>query len=246
MELYRKTNRPDALLAIFGEAIEKKGAREPFAGQGKTIASDAALLHAMVEAAHKRQHAGPEKLSSGMRQAVALLALEAKQYDTAAEFFDLAFAAAQAGGLIGAALGHRTACQRSGPGGRQGFSARHRPEAAAARRSRRFTIIWPTRWPMCNRPDEALAAARKSAEIEERSAQYCSHVPLVLYHAKRYDEAITEYTKLVNALCEKYDSAETRETLRNARMACRSCAALQESAGRGRRVERASARRISR
>ena len=83
----------DTLLAVLGDVAEKEGVLESLETEEKAIVADAALWASSSAAARQRLASDPEKLDYGMRKAVALLALEGKQYATAAEFFDLAIAA---------------------------------------------------------------------------------------------------------------------------------------------------------
>src|SRR5690606_14228841 len=45
--------------------------------------------------------------------------------------------------------------------------------------------------------DKALAAAEKAAALEPDGAQFASRVCWIHYHAKRYDDAIAAYEKLI-------------------------------------------------
>ena len=71
---------------------------------------------------------------------------------------------------------------------------------------------------LSDRTDEALAVARKVAELRSYSPRFCSRVPWILERAKRYDEAIAAYT----ALLARFDGerpAKLREILGQARTA---------------------------
>ena len=50
---------------------------------------------------------------------------------------------------------------------------------------------------LSDRTDEALAAARKAAELRRNSPRFSSRLPWVLDRAKRYDEAIEAYVALL-------------------------------------------------
>ena len=92
VEMDRQSKRFDALLAVLGEAVEKTGVLESLGAEAQTISGDAESMRGIVEAARSKMKSEPEKFGYGMRLAVALLALEAKQYETAGEFFNLALA----------------------------------------------------------------------------------------------------------------------------------------------------------
>ncbi len=92
-DVYRRGKRFDALLGLLGESVEKTGVLETLDGEVQTLATQPETVREIVAAGRARLKAGSDKFGYGGRLAVALLALEAKQYDTAGEFFRLALAA---------------------------------------------------------------------------------------------------------------------------------------------------------
>ncbi|MBN2474376.1 MAG: tetratricopeptide repeat protein [Pirellulales bacterium] len=93
VSIRRKTNRPDALLDVLGEVVAKTGSLETLGTEAEGIAGDADLVRTLTEAARTRYRGDPEKLDYGTRLAVASLALQAKQFEAAGEFFELALEA---------------------------------------------------------------------------------------------------------------------------------------------------------
>ena len=92
IDLYAQTKRCDALLATLGQAIDQLGVLDTLGAESQSVSGNAELLRRLVETARAKYKANADQCTSGMRQAVALLALEAKQYDVAGEFFELALA----------------------------------------------------------------------------------------------------------------------------------------------------------
>lgn len=90
IEVYRKTGRGEALLQVLGEAVEKTGVLEALGAEAETVAGDAHLIGSLVQTARKKLQADSHELDYGTRLAVALLAMEGKQFDVAGEFFELA------------------------------------------------------------------------------------------------------------------------------------------------------------
>ena len=80
---------------------------------------------------------------------------------------------------------------------------------------------------MAERYDEALAAARTAAEKGKDSARFRGRPAWVLYVAKRYGEAIKAYRKLIDEFDADYTSTETRDVLREARMALSNLAVIR-------------------
>ncbi|MGA2065329.1 MAG: tetratricopeptide repeat protein [Thermoguttaceae bacterium] len=216
-EIYRKTKRTDALLELLGEGVEKTGTPDVFGAEAKTIRQDAALLGSLADAARRQLKAQPEKLTYHQRLALALLLLDNKQYDQAGEWFELALAAApkQAGETFllwggGLLLGERAA--EATKVLQRGIDARTLPKDNPA-----LDFYLAGALAMNDRTDDALAAARKAAGLK-KSARLASRVPWILYHAKRYPEAIRAYEELL-AKFDPDTAAETREVLLEARLA---------------------------
>ena len=81
---------------------------------------------------------------------------------------------------------------------------------------------------MADRPDEALAAARRAAKKQpEGSARFSSRPAWVLYHAKRYDEARKAFLELIDNFDADHASEETRDVLREARLSLSNLSVLQ-------------------
>jgi tetratricopeptide (TPR) repeat protein len=228
MEIYRKRKDAASLLRVLGEAAADKGVSESLGAEGKTIAGDAALVRAIVAAARQRLSHGTDKLDYGLRLAVALLAMESKQYATAAEFFELAIAAdpKQAADLrllwgVGLLMDERAA--EAVKVLQQGVDQKLLPEDNPL-----FSFYLAGALAMCDRTDEALAAARKVAVLKPHAPQLCSREAWILHRAKRYDEAIAAYAKLVAQFDADYQSDETRQTLREARLALSALCVLKQ------------------
>lgn len=240
VEMYREAKRFDALLAVLGKALEKTSALSVLGAEAQSISGDADSMRGLVEAARSKMKSEPEKVGYGMRLAVALLALEAKDYETADEFFSHALAVSNL------------------PGGEDNkTSVDSRSDSAATRPSRAAEVlmVWGVGLLMGDRPaeaakvfkrgidekvlpddnpafefylagalatsgdaDAALVAARTAAAKKPESARYRGRAAWVLYFAKRYDEAAKAYQELVDALDADHASTETRETLREARL----------------------------
>ncbi len=80
---------------------------------------------------------------------------------------------------------------------------------------------------MDERTDEALAAARKAAEAQPESPRFAGREAWIQYHAKRYDDARRSYQQLLDKYGEKYDSGESRDAVRDARLVMSNIAILE-------------------
>lgn len=218
VEIYRKTGRPDALLAILGEVVAKTGLVEALGDQAQAVSGDANLMQSLVETARKKYQSEPKDLDYSVRFAVALLALEAKQLETAAEFFDVAIEAKsdQAGEVflvwgVGLLLEER-------PGEAAEVFQRAIDRRVLPEDDPRLYYLLAGALALDDQTDQALSAARKAVEKKEDSARSLSRVAWILYRARRYDEAIEAYRQLIEKLDSDYTSSETRDVLREARL----------------------------
>jgi tetratricopeptide (TPR) repeat protein len=240
-EIYRKTGRVDALLATLGEVMEKTGLLETFGSEVEAISGDADLMRCLVETARKRYRDKPEQLNFHTRFALALLALEAKQFDTAAEFFNLALEAKPdhlPGGAseapdrweadvfltwgLGLLLGERPA--EAVQVFQRGIDRQALPEDDP-----RFYYLLAGALAMDNQTEKALAAARKAIEKKKDVPRSESRVAWILYRAHRYDQALEAYRQLLEKFDADYSSSETRDVLREARLVLSNLCVLKEN-----------------
>jgi tetratricopeptide (TPR) repeat protein len=216
-EMYQQGRRFDALLAVTGEALEKTSVLETLGAEEQTISGDAETMRGLIETARARMKSDPEKFGYGMRLAVALLALEAKQYETAGEFFDLALAtkpkqAAEVLLVWGVGLLTGEHAAEATKVFQRGIDEKALPDDNPA-----FYLYLAGALAMEKQTDEALTAARTAAEKKPDSARYRGRTAWVLYFAKRYDEAMKAYGELVREFDADHTSAENRAVLREAR-----------------------------
>ena len=96
---------------------------------------------------------------------------------------------------------------------------------------------------MAGKTDHGLAAAKKAAALaakqqggilptkrrtaKEELPRYQSREGWILYHAKRYDEAVKVYQELMDKYAKDYSSGEIRKTLRETRLILSNIAVLR-------------------
>jgi tetratricopeptide (TPR) repeat protein len=71
---------------------------------------------------------------------------------------------------------------------------------------------------MAGRTDEALEVARQCAAMRPDSARFAARIPWILFHAKRTDAAAAEYRQFLDRFDSQYNSSETRDVVREARL----------------------------
>jgi tetratricopeptide (TPR) repeat protein len=210
-----------------GECVEKIGVMEALDIESRTISGDAAAMRGIVDTARTKIKSAPDKFPYGERLAAALLTLEAKQYETAGEFFAAALAtkpkqtdeAFTAWG-VGLLAGERAV--DAAKVFRRAIDAK-----AAAADNPMFHFYLAGALAIAGQTDEALAEAKTAAEKKKDSARFCGRAAWVLYFAKRNDEATKAYRALVEKFDGDRDAAETREVLHEARMALSNLCAIQ-------------------
>jgi len=217
-EIYRKSGQPMRLLEILGEAVALTDTLDTFGPEAEAILGDADLVGSLLEIARKTARDEPDKLTFGMRYAVALLALQTKRFDAAEEMFDLAIEAQpdEAAELLlvwGVELLLSERFTEAARVFRRGIDEKVLPEDHPA-----FYYYLAGALALDEKIDEALGAARKAAELKPESARYQSRVAWVLYLGDRYDAASKAYEELVGQFDKDHDSTETREVLRDARL----------------------------
>ncbi len=227
VEIYRQGKRFDALLARMGTMLEKTSVLETLGTEAQTISADAEAMRGIVAAGRAMLKADSAKFGFGSRLAVALLALEAKQYDTAGEFFQLALAtkpkaAAEVLMAWGVGLLMADRAAEAVKVFHRGIDEKLLPEDNPA-----FYFYLAGALALAERTDEALAAARTAAEKKKDSARFRGRVAWVLYGAKRYEEARKAYEELIREFDAEQDSTETREVLREARLALSNLAVIK-------------------
>jgi tetratricopeptide (TPR) repeat protein len=266
LQIYRKTGRVEPLLDALGDAVKATGTLDGLDAEAEAIAADPRLLRDLVELARKRLKDDPKKAGYGLRLAVALLTIEAKQFETAAEFFDLAIAAdATRASDLRLAWGIRLLLEE-----RAADAAKVFQKALQEDDDPIFYFYLAGAMALDNQTDKALDAAKKATELAEAAAseaadeamiareaaqqapdddeaaekaqlasqsadrkkadavRFRSRIAWVLFHAKRYPEADKAYRDVLERYDGDYSSPETRQLLRDARLALSNLRVLQE------------------
>ncbi len=217
VDLYRDSGRMENLLTVLGETIAKTSTLESLGESWRAITKDRDLSRKLIEAARQQRDSRPEELGSDVALAVAQLALDIKDYDAAAEFFDFTVRRRPeetVHHLLTWGLGlladeqYRLAADVF----RRGIRSEGKDEERAA-----FFFYLAAALEMDGRTDDAIAAARNGAKLRRDDPRFLGRVAWVLYHAKRYAEAADAYRKLIEKFDAVHDSGEVREVLREAR-----------------------------
>jgi len=224
--IYSETRRDDSLLELLGEIVDKTGGLEALGEAGKQSVAGGDVPARLAAAARKARQADPNSLGYGACVAVALLALEDKRFDAADEFFNAALKVHRdsAKGLlqtwgIGLLLSDRF--EEAAKVFQRGIDERVLPADDPT-----FHYFLSSAYAMAEKHDEALAAAKHAAVLNDKSIQIAARVPWVLYHSKRYDEAARAYRELI-ARFDSERSDAVRKELKTARLVLSNIAVIQ-------------------
>ena len=92
-------------------------------------------------------------------------------------------------------------------------------DASLAQRSHAIYFYLATALQMADRPDEAARAARRAVALKPDVPEYYNRLGWVLYQADDYEAAEKAYEQLIERFDTEDQSPETRELLRNTRLA---------------------------
>ncbi|MBN1395476.1 MAG: tetratricopeptide repeat protein [Pirellulales bacterium] len=225
-EVFRRAERFDALLALLGESVEKLGVMETLAGAMRTLAAKPEAVRAILQAADRAAMKSSEKIARGTSLAAALLALETERFEKANLFFDLALNGdsrqdAEVYLIWGVGLLSANRSAESARVLRRAIDADVPEEEKPA-----FHFYLAGALAIEGRENEALNAARIAAEKNEYSARFRGRPAWILYYCNRNKEAAEAYRNLIDEFDADHSFAETREVLREARMALSNLAVL--------------------
>jgi len=218
IHIYRKTGRPEELLDVLVRAVAKNADLQSLDEEAGEIAGDEALVTRLLELVRRRVADSAEDSTRGPALAAMLLALESKRHDVVGEFFDLTFKADPEGAadlfmLWGVALLMEDRPAEAAEVFRRGID-----EIPDTDLQPYYYFYLAGALELDGRTDDALAAAREAAELQEESARLASREAWVLYHAERYPAATEAYKKLLDRFDSQFDSERTRDALRAARL----------------------------
>ncbi len=217
-DIYWRKHDIPRLLDTLGDAAARDESLAPVSEVAKKLAAEPDTVRQLADLARK-DAADPNGDPSPSRPlAVAMLAIEAKDYALAGEFFDKAIAAApnkKAEFLLlwgsGLLIAERT--DDAIRVFRRGISEQALPDNAA------FDFYLSGALEIAGHTDEALAAADRAAQARKDNPRFHARRAWILYHAKRYDAAREAYQALLKKFDANHDSEDAREALRDARSA---------------------------
>ncbi|HEX4148245.1 MAG TPA: tetratricopeptide repeat protein, partial [Pirellulales bacterium] len=217
IDVYRHMRQAAPLLKLLGELAAKSGTLESVERETKAIAADGPLLDEMIPLA-KAKSQGRDDASFGSNLAMATVAMEAKRYDLAQEFFDAAASSRARAtpavlltwglGLLGAGENERAVS----------VFRRAVDQHVAPSDDPIFHLYLAICLEMCGRTDEALRAGHLAAKISDDSPRVLNRVAWILYHSKRYAAAEQAYREFIAKFDSDFKDEDVRELLKEARL----------------------------
>ena len=219
VEIYRRQDKPEALLAVLSELAARTGSLDGLGEMGGAIAAEAAVTDKLLAATARLQKAEPPMLADGQLLAAAFLAREAKRFEDADRFFAAALTETKDGqgeALLRWSLALLMADQhdRAAAALRRILDERLMPGGEAS-----VHFYLAAALELAGHTDDALAAARKSAELSPANAGFAVREGWVLAHAKRMDEARAAYLQAIQQFDSRHDDSSVRQAMREARLA---------------------------
>jgi tetratricopeptide (TPR) repeat protein len=183
----------------------------------------------LLDAARARLVAAPDDVEYGPRLAAALLAVDAKRFEAAGEFYEHALASQpdEVGSLLmGWGVGLLTNEQYADSARvlQRGIDLKALPDENPA-----FHFLLAGALEMSGQTDAALAVARQAVEKAPDNPRLHSRVAWVSYHARRLDEARAAYEQVVRQFEPQRSSVETSQEVRDARLALSNICVLEHN-----------------
>ena len=218
VQIHRRNGEHQKLLTVAGGAAVETGSLAVLGDVGKSLAADAPLLKKLIDVTRTQKEEKPDSLAPGQSLAIALLALEGKQFDAAEEFFD------------DAAAGPKPPKSQVLLTWGMGLFAAEQP-ARAAKAFQRLVdenhkvggeggvhYLLAGALAMSDRTDDALRAIKRAMSAEPGNTRYEVRLGWILFHAKRYDEAKRAYQEMLTTYDADHKSPEIRQSLREVRL----------------------------
>jgi tetratricopeptide (TPR) repeat protein len=227
LSLYQANGNAKAILELIGDSVGRTGALESLDDAAERLTSNHELITKVLDIAEAAFSSDPKSLTLGERLAAAQLALAAEKYEAADRWFDRAMEIRSA-----------KTPEPVLAWGLQLFLADRYESAANVFRQVIDQKLLPAGNPtahyylagaleMLGKTDEAVAIAREAAAMKKDSPQFAGRSAWILYHARRLDDAKAEYQKLIAQFDDQYESNDTREILRDARLVLSNIAVMQ-------------------
>ncbi len=216
VEIYKKQNKPEDLIKTLAFSIREASSLEALGDETNEMLKDKKLAKQLIDTGRKLHQ--QNKLPAGGAWAISEVALANEFANEANEFYELAKKDTEpptAEVMISHGLALLRADDAAGAAAvfKEAIEENVQKENNAA-----FNFYLATSAQMADDTKTALKAARAAAELDPDNARFATRVGWVHYYNKHYKKALAEYELVFEEFDDKYDSPETREVMREARM----------------------------
>ncbi len=204
-------------LEVLAEVAGKTGSLDAVKKFVEPLAGDKGRSDGLFAIARKKAAESQPEDGKPLALAAALVAVEAKRWTDAGEFFELALlhdpkSAPQVYLAWGLGLLSDEKYADAVKVFHRAVDENVTPDNPA------FQTYLALALEFDGRTEEALKMARAASELGEGALRYESRIPWILYHAKRYDEAVRAYEALIAKFDKQHKDDGDRQLLREARL----------------------------
>jgi tetratricopeptide (TPR) repeat protein len=222
----RASKKLDRLLHALGEFVTRTTDFSLLGEEYKAILADRPVCDALLAAARKREE--DPVAPPGPAWAAGLIAADLKEWGQADDFFNGALdpSTENDAALL---MSWGLACLEGEQWQRAvGVFQRAVDADTGGPGSASFRYFLAGALEMDGQTDLALEAARQAASKSDDNPRIASRVGWILYHAKRYEEALAEYQALIDRYSPQVEVDEVQEAVRDARLVMSSIYAVQK------------------
>jgi tetratricopeptide (TPR) repeat protein len=216
-EIYRRQQALKPLLEVLGGAVDQTGNLDLLGEQRTQLVESPHVLKSLFDMAQQAYEKDAAALSQSQHLALALLAAEAKQYDRAEQYGQLAL---EVPGRTKLELLEVLALTMYVAGENERAVRLFRQALAQEpdeTKAAELHYFLAGALEGIGQTEEAIRAARQAVSAQSDSLRYLAREPWILYHAQRLAEAETAYRALLDRFDSDYESPGVREAMRQAR-----------------------------
>jgi tetratricopeptide (TPR) repeat protein len=211
---YRELGDGEKLLNVLGRVVAKLQRLDPLADELAKIVRDRELLKRLLDLGRK-QLAADQAVRRGIVAACGFMAIDARQYEVADEFFEQ-LATSESESELFTHWGLELLL--AGESDRAATVFRRTLDSQLADDDEAVLLYYLAgALQLGGKTDAALRAARSAAKLRNDIPAFKLRPAWILFNAGRYDEAEIAYTAWLQAFGDDYSAPELRQSVRDAR-----------------------------
>jgi len=213
---YRELGDGEKLLNVLGRFVAQLQRLDPLADELVKIVRDRELLNRLLDLG-RQQLAANQASRRGVVAACGLMAIDARQYEVADEFF-AQLATSESASESELFIHWGLELLLAGESDRAATVFRKLLDAKLADADKAVLLYYLAgALQLSGKTDAALGAARRAAKLRHDIPAFRLRPAWILFNAGRYDEAEIAYAAWLQAFGDDYSDPELRQTVRDAR-----------------------------